>query len=263
MKALPAIKSQMGSISYYQTTLTAKELIANVRAAKETDQWAGASIEERHQREINHKRVSEEIVPYLANHPDRFFGSFIVLVERESVTFEPLEDIVGKIPVAYKDAVGAMGFLTVEAGQHIALDGQHRLVALREAIESSEDLGPYQHQVGSDRVSVIVIEFRDNQTTRRIFSKVNRNAKPTSRADNILLDEDDGYAIVTRRLIAGSTEDIDAPLGPVTINGRLYELVNWRSNTLSKRLRELTTISAVYETVRAILAFENLSLIHI
>jgi len=257
MKAVPAIKSQMGSIAYYQTTLTARELIANVRPAKETDQWVGAGIEERQQREINYKRVMEEIVPYLANHPDRFFGSFIVLVEQGSITFEPLEEIVGRIPVAYRDAVGTMGFLTVEAGQHIALDGQHRLIALRSTIESSEELGPLQHQVGSDRVSVIVIEFRDNQTTRRIFSKVNRNAKPTSRSDNILLDEDDGYAIVTRQLIASRSADFDPPLGPIVMNKRSYELVNWRSNTLSKRMRELTTISAVYETVRLILDYEG------
>ena len=39
------------------------------------------------------------------------------------------------------------------------------------------------------------------QRTRRLFTNINRNAKVTSGAENIVLDEDDGIAILTRRLI--------------------------------------------------------------
>lgn len=255
MKAAPAIKSQMGSIVYYQTTITARELVSFARTARETDQWASQSIEERIQRDINRARIREEIVPYLANHPDRFFGAFIILVENGSITYEPIEDVVGKIPLAYKEAVGSMGFLTVsDDGNNIALDGQHRLVALRDTIQSGDLIGPFQGQVGNDRVSVIVIEYRDNETTRRIFNKVNRNAKPVGRADNILLSEDDGYAILARWLLDSGR---GAPLAAVRHGSKIVELVNWKSNTLSKRLKELTTISAVYETVKKILAFEG------
>lgn len=255
MKAAPAIKSQMGSIVYYQTTITARELVSFARTARETDQWASQSIEERIQRDINKKRISEEIVPYLANHPDRFFGAFIILVEKGTITYEPLQDLGFRSPLAYKEGADAMGFLTVTGdGQHIALDGQHRLVALRDTIQSADELGPFQSQVGNDRVSVIIIEYRDNETTRRIFNKVNRNAKPVGRADNILLSEDDGYAILSRWLLDSSR---GAPLAAVRVGSRIIELVNWKSNTLSKRLKELTTISAVYEAVKKILAFEG------
>ncbi|NQE65005.1 hypothetical protein E1H18_786 [Caulobacter sp. RHG1] len=37
--------------------------------------------------------------------------------------------------------------------------------------------------------------------TRRLFTNINRNAKATSNAENIVLDEDDGAAILTRRLL--------------------------------------------------------------
>jgi len=255
MKAAPAIKSQMGSIPYYQTTITARELVTFARPARETDDWATQSVEERIQRDINRARIRDEIVPYLAKHPDRFFGSFIILTRPESVTYEPIEDVVGKIPLAYKEAVGAIGFLTItDDGQNIALDGQHRLVALRDTIQSQEALGPYQGQVGNDRVSVIVIEHRDNKTTRRIFNKVNRNAKPVGRADNILLSEDDGYAILSRWLLDSSR---GGPLASFHHGSKLIEIVNWKFNTLTKRLKELTTLSAENDTVKQILSYQG------
>jgi DNA sulfur modification protein DndB len=252
MKAVPAIQARMGSTTYYETKLTARELTATVRPAREVDKWASASIEERMQRDLNRKRILDEIVPYLANHPDRLFGSVIVLVPEDGLEFEPLTDVVGKVPGAYRSAVESMGFLTAEHGETVALDGQHRLVALREVITSGGHLGDFQSVVGDDEISVIVVEFESNEKTRRIFNKVNRNAKPTGRSDNILLSEDDGNAIVARMLV-----DQDAPLAAVEIDGKLQELVNWKSNTLSKRMKELTTISAVYDTVREILSFNK------
>jgi len=240
----------MGSTTYYETKLTARELTATVRPAREVDKWASASIEERMQRDLNRKRIMDEIVPYLASHPDRLFGSVIVLVPEGGLEFEPLTDVVGKVPGAYRSAVEAMGFLTAEHGETVALDGQHRLVALREVITSGSSLGEFQSVVGDDEISVIVVEFESNEKTRRIFNKVNRNAKPTGRSDNILLSEDDGNAIVARMLV-----DQGAPLAAVEVDGRLQELVNWKSNTLSRRMRELTTISAVYDTVREILRY--------
>jgi DNA sulfur modification protein DndB len=250
VKAVPAIRARMGSNTYYETKLTARELTATVRPAREVDKWASASIEERMQRDLNLRRILDEIAPYLAKHPDRLFGSLIILVPQGTLEFEPLTDVVGKLPGAYRSAVESMGFLTAEHGEIVALDGQHRLVALREVITSGDHLGPFQPVVGDDEISVIVVEFESNEKTRRIFNKVNRNAKPTGRSDNILLSEDDGNAIVARMLV-----DQDAPLAAVEIDGKLQELVNWRSNTLSKRMKELTTISAVYDTVRAILSY--------
>jgi DNA sulfur modification protein DndB len=240
----------MGSTTYYETKLLARELTATVRPAREVDRWASASIEERMQRDLNKRRILDEIVPYLAHHPDRLFGSVIVLVPQGSLEFEPLTEVVGKVPGAYRSAVESMGFLTAEHGETVALDGQHRLVALREVITSGDYKGPFQSAVGDDEISVIVVEFESNEKTRRIFNKVNRNAKPTGRSDNILLSEDDGNAIVARMLV-----DQGSPLAAVEIDGKLQELVNWKSNTLSQRMKELTTISAVYDTVREILMF--------
>ncbi|MFI7484070.1 DGQHR domain-containing protein [Kocuria sp. M1R5S2] len=264
-----ALRAHMGSTPYFITTMTARELTKTARPAHENESWASLSIEDRMQREADMGRIKKQLVPYFAQHPDRFFGAIIVLVEEGALEFESLSEV-AKLPNAYKSGVQGIGFLTDHGkGEHIVLDGQHRLIALREVITSQESLGPEQYKVGDDDVTVIFIENTDPRKTRRIFNKVNRYAKPTGRADNILTSEDDGYAIITRRLL--EMNDHDGPLAPRPIydedgdpvldtkTGKqaYQEVVNWRSNTLSKGMKHLTTISAVHDGVMQIAKFEN------
>lgn len=244
----------MGSTTYYEITMTARELTNSVRPARETDSWASASIDERIQRDVNRSRVMSTIVPYLAQHPDRFFGSFIVLVPKGAVEFEPLTELVGKLPAAYRSSSDNIGYLTIDKGELIALDGQHRLLAFREVIQGGTNLGPLWAEVGDDEVCVLLLEEESAQKTRRIFNKVNRHAKPTGRSDNIITSEDDGYALVTRRLL---DSDLDAPFATRTVNDQQYEPVNWTSNTLQQKSWKLTTISALYESVQDILSYEG------
>lgn len=250
----PALRATMGSTTYYEVTMTARELTNSVRPARETDAWATASIDERIQREVNRSRVMATIVPYLAQHPDRFFGSFIVLVPKGAIEFESLTELVANLPAAYRSSSENVGFLTINKGELIALDGQHRLLAFREVIQGGTNLGPLWSEVGDDEVCVLFIEEESPQKTRRIFNKVNRHAKPTGRSDNIITSEDDGYALVTRRLL---DTDLEAPFANREINGQLYEPVNWTSNTLPPKSWKLTTISALYETVQEILTYEG------
>ena len=255
MPTRPCIVGKMGSTTYYETTMTGRELASSVRPAKETDGWATASIEERMQRKFDIKRIRETIVPYLAQHPDRFFGSLIVLVPAGSLEFEPLSAIIkDELAAAYRTPAQKMGFLTITKGENIALDGQHRLLAFREVITGGTELGDYAGEVGDDEVCVLFIEFENGKKTRRIFNKVNRHAKPTGRSDNIITSEDDGNAIVTRWLL---DTDRNAPLAERLIDDQKVELVNWTSNTLGQNSRHLTTISAVYETVKDILKFKG------
>jgi DNA sulfur modification protein DndB len=175
-------------------------------------------------------------------------------VPKGALEFEPLTNLVDKLPAAYRTSSENVGFLTIGKGELIALDGQHRLVAFREVIQGGPQLGPLWSEVGDDEVCVMVVEEESAQKTRRIFNKVNRHAKPTGRSDNIITSEDDGYALVTRRLL---DSDLDAPLAIRHQNDQSYEVVNWTSNTLTPKSTRLTTISAVYETVQAILTFEG------
>lgn len=242
-------RAKMGSTEYYCARMTTRELANSVRAASDaTEEWAGMSIEERMQRDLNKTRIREEIIPYLAKSADRLFGAVIVLVTKGDVVFEPVQSLGIKLPAGYKSVAEDLGFLMIEGGERIVLDGQHRLAALREIINGGQDIeGEFVTAVPNDEVSVIFIKHESTEKTRRIFNKVNRYAKPTNRGDNIITSEDDGYAIVSRRLL-----ETGAPLG---IKAGKDLIVNWKSNTLAVNSKQVTTISAVYETVKDILEY--------
>ncbi len=249
---VPAIKGGMGSIEYYATKLRAADLSAIARAASNADSWANLSIEERLQRKLNEKRVREELVPYLAEADDRFFGSIIILVYKpETFGYEDIGKWLKEdTPIAYNKVINQMGVLTIDGGDLIVLDGQHRWSALRMIVSRKDDKnrdisGTHVGAVRDDELSVIFVPFLSTEITRRLFNKINRSAKPTGRSDNIITSEDDGYAILARRLLAAGE-----PLGVSNSDGEL--IVNWKSNTLSDRSAQLTTVSVLYDTVRAV-----------
>ena len=254
---IPGIKGRMGNTDFYQATMKACDLQKGVRPAKEIDAWTTMSIEERMQREPNDKRIREEIAPYIAEAKDRFFGAVIVLVYNGEISFESIKDWVkNNAPVSYTSIAEDIGVVTIKGGELIMLDGQHRLLALEKVIKG-EVTGKFREQVPNDDICVIFIDHESNEKTRRIFNKVNRYAKSTSRGDNIITSEDDGYAIVARKLL-----NEGAPLGWKVKNskGQLEDIVEWKNNTITARSAKLTTISVVYETVKLILGDKSVSL---
>lgn len=254
---IPAIQGKFGSTTYYEGMVSARDLVSAVRPARESDDWATWGIEERMQRELDEKRIAEELVPYLASSGDRFFGSVIILVYKPNVFEWEAVDVLGKLPVAYRGLGSKMGVLTLDGGELIVLDGQHRVVALRNIITGEKrPQGQFVGEIGSDEIAVIFIEWESHEKTRRIFNKVNRYAKPTSRADNIITSEDDGYAIVTRRLLRRD----EGPFGH-TYRGPKGDdglIVDWRNNTITGRSAKFTTVSVLYETAREILDHEEI-----
>jgi DNA sulfur modification protein DndB len=98
MKLIPAIRGKIGSTEYYIATMKASEVVNSLRIPKDMPDWGHESIEERYQREINYKRVRDQIAPYIANDPDRFFNALIVdILNSEGVTFDPLSEL-AKLP---------------------------------------------------------------------------------------------------------------------------------------------------------------------
>ncbi|WP_084245196.1 DGQHR domain-containing protein [Planomicrobium okeanokoites] len=240
---VPAIKGKMGNTNFYESKMNVRELISSVRRAHELDEWDAMPADERMQREVIKKRVEKELAPYIANQADRFFGSLIILVYKGEVEFEGLKDLNIKVNAGYRAAAKDLGFLTIDGGSLIVLDGQHRHLAL-EKVYKGEVEGEFASDVPNDEVTLIIIEHEHDIKTRRIFNKVNRYAKSTSKNENILTSEDDSYSIVARKLLHAG-----APLD--------NNIVNFTSNTIAPRSVQLTTLSVVYETVKLILAHEN------
>ncbi len=221
---VPAIAGQMGSTHYYQAVMRADELAATVHAAMDFQEFDSFMASERMQRKLSEERVERQIVPYLTNSADRFFGSIIVLVyEPEQFDFESLEQIgVSSLNGPYRSLPERVGALTISGGKLFALDGQHRLHALRTVIAGGQTphlklpiTGPFKDEVRNDLLSVIFLEFSTKEKARRIFNKVNRYAKPTSKSTNILLSEDDGHSIVARCLCSlDDPQKFDSPVEP-------------------------------------------------
>lgn len=264
---VPAIKAQMGSTPYYQAVLSADELSSHVQAAMDFSEFKDLMESERLQRGLSELRVEQQIIPYLCKSPDRFFGSIIVLVYQPDLfKFTPWSEK-GEFtgPIAYRSQADRSGVLEISKGKLFALDGQHRLHALRTIVSgvakgprSGQAIeGPYRRAVPDDELSVIFISFENTEKARRIFNKVNRYAKPTSHSMNLLFSEDDGYAIITRCLIGVDDPDkfggIDArPLNLRAMGHRRESLIEMDKVTLETNSDKFSTINAVHEMVKLV-----------
>lgn len=247
------MKGQFGSTEYYMITMKAADVATKLVIPKEMPDWDDLDLNERFQREINYSRVRKHIAPYLANDPDRFFGALIVDVFNfEGMDFEALDQVISTargVPGLYKSASQSFGFLTFEGGEMLVpLDGQHRLAAIKFAITGKDEkqkpivgIDPVT-DLASDDVLLILI-LHDPIKGRKIFNKVNRYAKATSKAENLITADDDIVAVITRDLVANEL-----------INSRL---VNYSSNTLSAKAPYFTTLGTVYDATKWVLEDED------
>ena len=253
----PAIRGKMGSTEYYQASVPARDLARITKIARELEEWTDRSVFERFQRDIAIKRIRSEIVPYLVRCADRFFGAFIVVIyEPDIFEFHPVT-VRGTPPGRpYRLASNKLGMLIVDGGSLVALDGQHRLVSFREVIsDGSRYTGPHRDDVPNDELCVVFIKHESFEKTRRIFSKVNRHAKPTTAHENIITSEDDGYSIVTRWLVETNPPlDLPGPRPPFAMrDGDGEPIIDLTKSQLRKNSPKFTTLPHLYESVRSIL----------
>lgn len=238
---LPAFRGKFGSTEFFLVTMKAGELTRNLTIPKEMEGWEDLTPEEKFQREVNYKRVAQHIAPYLAADDDRFLGAFIVAVyQHEEMEFESLVDAGAKFPRGMPNSLMNQFGVLYLSGQEVLvpLDGQHRLAALTFAIsgknQEKKDIPFFEAnpKVAEDSCTVILLR-NDPVKSRKIFNKVNRYAKPTSKADNLITADDDYIAVISREDIVGSKIDT--------------RLVNIKSNTLPSKSGMFTTLATVYE----------------
>jgi len=238
-----ALRGKLGSTEYYVLAMKAQELVNTVHIPSEIEGWDHLSIEERYQREISYSRVKKQIAPYLASDPDRFFGSIIVAAENLTPDqFEPLSTVAtGGLPNLYLADSDSMGFLTFKGGERMfPLDGQHRLKAIAFALRGTDEGGnriaaierPARDLAGED-IAVIVVPFDPSKPgkARKIFTKVNRYAKKTTVGENLVTDDDDVVAVLSRETSK-------------QIEGRL---VKYDGSTLSAKDHYFTTLNTLAE----------------
>ena len=195
MQVYPGIKARMGDWDYYMVRMTMREVAREVRLA--SDFWEDRTLGDAIQRELDESRVKQQIVNFLSRRTDRFFASIVVAAIGGGPRWTPIDSRSG-------DAFGELSFEVNP--RYYALDGQHRLRAIQELMS---DLAGAPPGFDQEQLSVLVVVREDQevddptwlQRYRRLFSSLNRYARPTNLDTNIIMDEDDVFAIVTRRLI--------------------------------------------------------------
>jgi len=208
MNLYPAIKAKMGYWTYYIVRMTMSEVAKEVKLAHEfyEDTTLSAAI----QRNLNKNRVRGPIVDFLRMRRDRFFSSLVVAAIGGQPKWQGVAIDSSIVPSIFAESdtlSNSFGILSFDSRPtYYALDGQHRLAAIKRLVENED--GEMPEGFEEEQVSVLVVlrpadEDDKNWTSkyRRLFSSLNRYAKATDADTNIIMDEDDVFAIITRRLI--------------------------------------------------------------
>jgi len=208
MNLYPAIKAKMGDWTYYIVRMTMSEVAKEVNLAHEF--YEDITLSEAIQRNLNKNRVRGPIVEFLRKRDDRFFSSLVVAAMGGQPKWQGvgIDSSVVPIILAESDALNdSFGILSFDSRPtYYALDGQHRLAAIKRLVDNEDGETPPGFE--DEQVSVLVVlrpaDEGDKDWTpkyRRLFSSLNRYTKPTDADTNIIMDEDDVFAIITRRLI--------------------------------------------------------------
>lgn len=243
----PALRCYMGDWTYYITAMPLSELAVRIQRSKEIYQVE--QMEDMVQRELT-DRVGK-IVDYLIQQSERFFNAIIVGVHEGEPEWYPIDikdsPVIGP-PYVEPSLANALGIIKLTGDEKMfAIDGQHRVEAIKKVVEMQETLG-------DEQLAVIFVAHRTTaegrERTRRLFSTLNREAKPVSKGEIVALDEDDAFAITVRRLVReygslnpGFTADISSK--SLVFFGRTAEL---RAENRSS----ITSILALYDLVEII-----------
>ena len=229
---IPVIRGELGGREYYIGKMTFQELAAKVQFY--TDLESDPELDDLLQRELSKR--SEDMKTYLLKQPERFYGAIIVAAwgGRPAYVSVKMEDH----PLLDDDF--EFGLLKFDGRQQFfALDGQHRLRSIKDAIEIDGDLR-------TEEVSVVFVTHdrteEGNVKTRRLFHTLNRYARPTTTGENIALDEDNVVSICTRMLLRSGI----VFLGPSYIEHQ-------RKNLTRTEVGKFTSLAALFDFNKAVL----------
>lgn len=239
---LPALRGVMGSWVYYSCLMSIDEIAKRVHYADEVHK--NEKLSEMIQRRLKTVR-SRQIAEYLQTQEDRFFNSLVIATYGGQPNWSSIDSLNSKgregfVEKLSGDTISSVGFLSLNGEERLfALDGQHRLSGIKKAIRDGLSQDP------PDDVSVIFVGHKETskglERTRRLFTTLNKTAKPVSKGDIIALDEDDVVALSVRWLIEETK----------LFSGDRVAFV--ASNNLpAKNVKSLTTIGNLYDVLEVV-----------
>jgi DNA sulfur modification protein DndB len=208
----PAMRGSMGGRTFYSTQMPLS-VIPRLLSFGDSE----LDARDREQRKLNLKRVPD-IASYIKlNDGEGYLFSSITASHKGGVTFAPLP------------GHESFGFIEVDLSEATFLinDGQHRVAAIESAVKTMPSLG-------EDRISVLLFPYENKARAQQMFSDLNRFVKKTSKSLDILFDQRDVIAQVTRDV----SESVPAFRG----------LVEEESATLSASSKKLFTLAALHDS---------------
>ena len=188
---IPVIRGSIGKWRYYVGAMTFEQISERVTPSI-NKLYPSESLSTLLQRELtdNYHSIKE----YICNDQERFFNALILAIYNGDPQWLEVE-FSGEY-----DEVNNVGFLELPKDVVVfPVDGQHRVAGIIEALKENPN-------IIHEQVPVVFIAHEDNpegiKRTRKLFSTLNRRAKPVGENAQIALDEDDVVAIATRELIA-------------------------------------------------------------
>ena len=228
---IPAIRGILGDIVYYTSSFTFKQIAERV---KKIDQELHTSTSLKDQLQRSLTKNYESITDYILSQKEHFFNALVLAVYDGDPVWNEIE-------VGFKgEDYYNMGFLRLNGEEKIfPVDGQHRVEGIKDAIKKCPELE-------DETIAVILIGHHKDkegmEKTRRIFSTLNRYAKPVSTGDIIALDEDDTVAIVTRNMLESF---------PLFMNENISDEKKTKA-IAEKDTKSFTSLIKLYETNRVV-----------
>lgn len=210
---------------YYSANFTFQQ-IANMVKKVDSELHTSSSLKEQIQRSLSDNFV--KIKRYILDRNDHFFNALVLAVydgqpEWTEIRYE-LDD----------EMFYNVGVLNLNGQEKIfPVDGQHRVEGIRAALVENPELA-------TETVSVMLIGHSNTpegmERSRRVFSTLNRYAKPVRLGDIIALDEDDVVAIVTRMQLENNS---------LFVNDRI-KVTNSKSMPVGDK-RAFTSLMTLYD----------------
>lgn len=236
---LPALRGVMGNWVYYSSLMNLKEVSERIHFAREVHK--SQQLSDMIQRQLKESRGAQ-IASYLKTQPERFFNSLVVATYGGRPNWHAVDTVKAhttghELNALDEETVSSIGFLTLHGDEKLfTLDGQHRLAGIKRAVQRGIKQDPF------DELSVIFVAHAATKSglerTRRLFTTLNKTARPVSKGDTIALDEDDVMAICVRRLIEDTKLFADDRIAFVASNNMPV------ANTTA-----LTTIGTLYDVL--------------
>lgn len=188
---IPAMKGLIGDTTYYLINLSFKQVSERVTSMSSNEIFTSQSLKDQLQRSLTNNK--QKIKDYILNHDDHFFSSLVLATYNGNPLWKTVRMEIDD--ESYND----IGLLIFSGDETIfPVDGQHRVEGIKLLLKEFP-------QFSTETIPAMIIghtnNFEGKTRTRRIFSTLNRYAKPVGKGDIIALDEDDIVAIDTRDML--------------------------------------------------------------